>query len=157
MWRSYSFLSLLYSRLRMQFSGTCPGLEMFLCWIGWPYVRNVFTCVGTETLLLNFLGKKVKHLISYKEPTRCSHVVEFIIPVFLNCSTCFGRHTAHQQELKNYNFSLWFYVRFWLPVAVVADPSQRPATKNVCKTRSCNYSFWAPNDGRCVTRDMLSN
>ena len=37
---------------------------MFLYWIGWPHVRNVFTCVGTETLLLNFLGKEMKHLIS---------------------------------------------------------------------------------------------
>jgi hypothetical protein len=27
-------------------------------------------------------------------------------------------------------------------------PSQRPATKNVSKTRGCNYSFWAPDDGR---------
>ena len=34
--------------------------------------------------------------------------------MFLNCSTCFGRHTAHHQELKNCNCSLWFYVRFWL-------------------------------------------
>jgi len=31
----------------------------------------------------------------------CTRVVEFIIPMFLNCSTCFGRHTAHHQELKN--------------------------------------------------------
>ena len=32
---------------------------------------------------------------------------------------------------------------FWLPVAAaMAVPSQRqPATKNVCKTRGCNYSF----------------
>jgi len=31
----------------------------------------------------------------------------------------------------------------------MAEPSQRqPATKNVCKTRGCNYSFWAPDDGR---------
>ena len=28
--------------------------------------------------------------------------------MFLNCSTCFGRHTAHHQELKNCNCSLWF-------------------------------------------------
>ena len=35
--------------------------------------------------------------------------------MFLNCSTCFGRHTAHHQELKNGNCSLWFYIRFWLP------------------------------------------
>jgi hypothetical protein len=33
--------------------------------------------------------------------------------MFLNCSKYFGRHTAHHQELKNYNCSLWFYVRFW--------------------------------------------
>jgi len=26
--------------------------------------------------------------------------------MFLNCSTCFGRHTAHHQELKNCNCSI---------------------------------------------------
>jgi hypothetical protein len=36
--------------------------------------------------------------------------------MFLNCSTCFGRHTAHHQELKNFNCSLWFYIRVWLPL-----------------------------------------
>ena len=62
-----------------------------------------------------------------KKPTRCDLVVEFIIPMFPNCSTCFGRHTAHHQELKNCNCSLWFYIRFWLPVAAtMAQPSQRP-------------------------------
>ena len=50
--------------------------------------------------------------------------------MFLNCLTCFGRHTAHHQELKDCNCSLWFYICFWLP-----------ATKNICKTRSCNYCF----------------
>jgi len=53
----------------------------------------------------------------------------------LNCSTCFGWHTAHHQELKNCNCSLWFYICFWLPAAVMAEPSQWPATINVCKTR----------------------
>jgi len=63
--------------------------------------------------------------------------------MFLNCSTCFGRHTAHHQELKNCNCSLWFYIRLWLPVAAaIGQPSQRhPATINVCKTRECNYTF----------------
>jgi hypothetical protein len=46
--------------------------------------------------------------------------------MFLNCSTCFGRHTAHHQELKYCNCSLWFYIRLWLPVgAAMAQPSQR--------------------------------
>jgi len=59
---------------------------------------------------------------------------------------------------KNCNCSLWFYIRFLWPVAAaMTEPSQRPATKNLCKTRGCNYSFWAPDDGRCVARNMLSN
>jgi len=57
---------------------------------------------------------------------------------------------------KNCNCSLWFYIRFLWPVAAaMTEPSQRPATKNLCKTRGCNYSFWAPDDGRCVARNML--
>jgi len=45
--------------------------------------------------------------------------------MFLNCSTCFRRHTAHHQELKNCNCSLWFYIRLWLPAA---DSCQQPQT-----------------------------
>ena len=41
--------------------------------------------------------------------------------MFLNCSTCFERHTAHHQELKNCNCGLWFYLRFWLPAAVMVE------------------------------------
>jgi len=47
----------------------------------------------------------------------CSRI---IIPMFLNCLKCFGRHTAHHQELRNCNCSLWFYIRFWLPAAAIA-------------------------------------
>jgi hypothetical protein len=31
--------------------------------------------------------------------TRCNLVIEFIIPKFVEGSTCFERHTAHHQEL----------------------------------------------------------
>jgi hypothetical protein len=41
--------------------------------------------------------------------------------MFLNCSTCFERHTAHHQELKNCNYNLWFYIRLWLLAAVIAE------------------------------------
>jgi hypothetical protein len=78
----------------------------------------------TPIKLSNFiLSPKVlkanQMLISYfpfiTEPTRCNRVVEFIIPMFLNYSTCFGWHTAHHQELRNCNYSLWFYIRLlWL-------------------------------------------
>ena len=86
-------------------------------------------------------------MIKFIERTNKSNRVEFIIPIFLNCSACFWRHTVHHQELKDCNCSLRFYIRFWLPAAAMVEPSQRPATKNVCKTRGCNYSFWAPDDG----------
>jgi hypothetical protein len=59
--------------------------------------------------------------ISWKQQTRYNRVVEFIIPLFLNCSTCFRRNTAHHQELKNCNCSLWLYIRFWLPAAAMAE------------------------------------
>jgi hypothetical protein len=49
--------------------------------------------------------------------------------MFLNCSTCFGRHTAHHQELKNCNCSLWFYIRFRLPAAAMAQPSSHRSSR----------------------------
>jgi len=33
-------------------------------------------------------------------PTRCSFVIEFIIPKFIEGSTCFEWHTAYHQELQ---------------------------------------------------------
>ena len=36
---------------------------------------------------------------SVEIPTRCSFVIEFIIPKFIEGSACFERHTAHHQEL----------------------------------------------------------
>ena len=36
---------------------------------------------------------------SVEIPTRCRFVIEFIIPKFIEVSTCFELHTAHHQEL----------------------------------------------------------
>jgi len=36
---------------------------------------------------------------SVEIPTRCSFVIKFIIPKFIEGSTCFERHTTHHQEL----------------------------------------------------------
>jgi len=55
----------------------------------------------------------------------------------------------------NCNYSFWFYTRLSLPAAVMAQPWQRLATTNVCKTRSCNYSLEAPDDD--IARNMLSS
>jgi hypothetical protein len=36
---------------------------------------------------------------SIEIPTSCSFVIEFIIPKFIEWSTCFERHTDHHQEI----------------------------------------------------------
>jgi len=47
----------------------------------------------------------------------------------------------------------------WNPLRAICPVSHRSGRqpKTVCKTRGFNYSFWAPDDGRCVARNMLSN
>jgi hypothetical protein len=35
---------------------------------------------------------------SVEIPTRCTFVIEFIIPKFIEVSACFERHTAYHQE-----------------------------------------------------------
>jgi len=75
---------------------------------------------------------------------------KFIIPMFLNCSTCFERHNTHHKELKNCNCSLWFYIRLWL--SWLSGNHSAMTTTNVRKTRGCSYSFWAPDNEWCVSR-----
>jgi hypothetical protein len=145
-----------------------PKLFMYFIFPSHLYTNYIFSgacyiptpCHPTcfNTICRRMQAVDITVWISQREPTRCDRVVEFIIQMFLNCSACFGRLTAHHQELRNCKYSLWFYIRFWLPAAAMAEPSQRqPVNKNVCKTRGCNYRFWAPDDGRCVARNMLSN
>jgi hypothetical protein len=54
--------------------------------------------------------------------------------MFLNCSTCFGLHTAHHQELKKCNCSLWFYIHLWLPAAAMAELKLNHCTVRQPKT-----------------------
>jgi hypothetical protein len=69
-------------------------------------MANHFRPKYVDWLFLNVTLRLIKN--SWKEPTRYNRVVEFIIPLFLNCSTCFGRQPAHHQELKNCNAASGF-------------------------------------------------
>ena len=44
-----------------------------------------------------------------------------LLLIFLNCTTCFGRHTVLHQEPKICNCSLWIYIRFWWSAAAMAE------------------------------------
>jgi hypothetical protein len=46
---------------------------------------------------------------SVEIPTRCNLVIEFIIPKFIEGSTCFERHTDHHQELQTVFAASWVY------------------------------------------------
>jgi len=96
----------------------------FDTWTAQPVV-SCYTDGAIEGHNCNYINITIDLI---KKTTRCKRVVEFIIPVFLNCSTCFRRHTAHYQGLKNCNCSLWFYVRLWLPVAMMAQALQAAIT-----------------------------
>jgi hypothetical protein len=44
-------------------------------------------------------GSVHRSMTQEKQPTGCNLVIKFIIPPFIEGSTCFEQHTAHHQEL----------------------------------------------------------
>ena len=66
--------------------------------MGSAYPVAFLLCITDCLLNLIFMDPCiVDH--SVETPTRCNFVIEFIIPKFIKCSTCFERHTAHHKEL----------------------------------------------------------
>jgi hypothetical protein len=45
-------------------------------------------------------------------------IFQFIILTFVYSSTCFGRFSAHRQELNDCSGSLWFYLRIVVTVVL---------------------------------------
>jgi hypothetical protein len=55
-------------------------------------------------------GIGVLHLIQINHQPDAT-IFQFIILTFVYSSTCFGRFSAHHQELNGCSGSLWFYLR----------------------------------------------
>jgi hypothetical protein len=53
-------------------------------------------------------------------------IFQFIILTFVYSSTCFGRFSAHHQELNDCSGNIWFYLRI-VVMAVLCLWSDRPA------------------------------
>jgi len=102
-------------------------------------------------------------LNSVEIPTRCSFVIGFIIPKFIEGSTFFEWHTARHQELCLQHL---VYIPTQSPAVAKAEwemdplshpfptqPWQQLVTTWVYKPDAANT---APDDERCATRKMLS-
>ena len=79
------------------------------------------------------------HRNSQKKMQQC---IKMYCSMFIWSSTCFGRHTAHHQELKTALATSGFaYVKgCWTLRLLDADSvqqTQRPTTFHVCKTKGC--------------------
>jgi hypothetical protein len=116
--------------------------------------------------------RSVHHSIIHKEnpTTRCNSVSKFYF-IFVWSSTCFGRHTAHHQEPKTapaasgfaYAEDRWtcgrvregaVHLLILYPRASSNHTSNNPPRM---QNQMLPVQFWAPDDGRCVARNMLSS
>jgi hypothetical protein len=66
-------------------------------------------------------------------------VSQFIILMFIYSSTCFGRFSAHHQELSDCSGSLWFYLHIVVIVVLCSWTGQlitgRPRTQHAPKVK----------------------
>ena len=76
-------------------------------------------------------------------------VIEFIIPKFIEGSTCFELHTAHHQELSTVFAASGLYTH----VVTGLDKGRSP---HVYIKQRLQIQFSAPDDERCAVRNMLS-
>jgi len=76
-------------------------------------------------------------------------VIEFIIPKFIEGSTCFERHTAHRQEIQTlvavsglYTHVVTDRCSFWVGTQVPTQPGQWLFTTCVDKLEAAN-TVWS--------------
>jgi len=94
-----------------------------------------------------------------KQPTRCNFVTEFIIPKFIEGSTCFERHTAHHQELQTVLAASNLYTH--VVTSPCPDWEFPPSLDNdrsphVYINQKLQIQFGAPDGERYAARNMLS-
>ena len=59
-------------------------------------------------------------LVYTNKTSGCNLVTEFIIPQYINSSTCFERYVAHHQAPQLY-LQLLVYIRLWRPPVVPSE------------------------------------
>jgi len=80
-----------------------------------------------EIFVKKLLGIQINH-------QQDATIFQFIILTFIYNLTCFGRFSAHHQELNDCSSSLWFYLLIVVTVALFScsGRSARPRTQHDC-------------------------
>ena len=125
-------------------------------------------------LLISNAGQEMNMVVHTEIANKMQQFIKIYYSMLIWRSTSFGRHTAHHQEFKTALAASGFaYVkgcwRLSLLDAVSVQQTQRPTTAlsdNVQQLRvqqpfayakpELLVQFWAPDDGQCVARNMLS-
>jgi hypothetical protein len=97
---------------------------------------------------------------SVEIPTRCSFVIEFIIPKFFEGSACFERHTTHHQELQTVFAASGLYAHMvtsrcqgWVGNGFPLSLGNSRSSHRYINQR-LRIQFRAPDDEQCAARNM---
>jgi len=129
--------------------------------------KNNLTGIGMWLNSLTFVDPCILvQFIKKKNPTRCNNVSKFYYSIFIWSSTCFGRHTAHHQVPEtalaasgfSYVEGCWTCSWWTLSDTLAQTTSINYTSKNLphMKNQRLPPQFYAPEDGRCFARNMLS-
>jgi hypothetical protein len=97
------------------------------------------------------LGTGVLHLIQINHQPDVT-IFQFIILTFVYSSTCFGRFSAHHQELNDCSSSRWFYLGIVVTV-VLCSWSGQPARPR--KQHDCNQDTKVKPDAVTAVIELL--
>jgi hypothetical protein len=124
-----------------------------------PCVRtSAITVNSREYINLMFVDPCIIVQFIQKNPTRCNNVPKFYYSIFTWSSTCFGRHTAHNQEPKTTLAASGFaYMEgCWTCGCWTLSSNHTSINLSLMQNQRLLVQFYAPDDGRCVARNMLS-
>jgi hypothetical protein len=115
-----------------------------------PVIQEFIFCYAFCICSIQIMQEQLIYILYLqKNPTRCKNVLKFYYSIFKLSSTCFGGHTAHHQEPKTAQIASGLC---YLTTSNNYTSDNLPCMQN----QMLLVQFQAPDDGRCVARNMFS-